>query len=313
MDLSILWLVLAFYTREHSASSFARVLRVSTEEYANNILTTYDNKTNYVDCAKVCKTDCVSFTFDPQTKECKTFAKMFCQNDTASKSTKAMMFAKMDRELHSNPADCSEVNPAVYCSGIYRVTPTPGVSFDVYCEMDTANGPWTVIQNRRDGEEEFYRPWADYKQGFGDLRGNFWLGNDAIHHLTSTESILRIELVTWLGDAAYAQYSTFRVENETESYRLIISGFSGNVTQDNMAIHNGMSFSTFDRDNDRYSQSCAMGSKGGWWYNSCYDANLNGAEYMSGDGNVKSLVWDNFYPDIAYPHMMTTRMLLKYL
>ncbi|XP_021379384.1 angiopoietin-related protein 7-like [Mizuhopecten yessoensis] len=280
-------------------------------EYANNVLTTYNNNTNYVDCAKVCKTDCVSFAYDPETKECKTFTKMFCRNYTATKSPNILMFAKMDRELKNSPADCSEVNTDVYCSGIYRITPTPGVSFDVYCDMDTANGPWTVIQNRQNGDEEFYRPWADYKTGFGNLRGNFWLGNDAIHHLTSTDSILRIELVTWLGDAAYAQYSTFRVENETEKYRLTISGFSGDVKQNNMATHNGMSFSTYDRDNDLGSRHCAEKYKGGWWYNNCYDANLNGAVYMPGEGNLKSLVWDNFYPDIAYPHMMTTRMLVK--
>ncbi|XP_033726183.1 angiopoietin-related protein 7-like [Pecten maximus] len=204
------------------------------------------------------------------------------------------------------------MDPDVFCSGVYRITPSPGVSFDVYCDMETANGPWTVIQNRQNGEEEFFRPWNDYKNGFGNLLGNFWLGNDAIHYITLKPSVLRIELVSWLGDARHAQYSTFKVENEADNYRLTVSGFSGDVRYDGMNIHNGMAFSTYDRDNDvGRTKNCASVNQGGWWYKSCYDANLNGGVYVNGRDNFKSLVWDNFYPDVKYPHMMTTRMLVK--
>lgn len=39
---------------------------------------------------------------------------------------------------------------------------------------------------------------------------------------------------------------------------------------------NGVSFSTMDRDNDRYGGNCAAYHKGGWWFNNCVDAFLNG-------------------------------------
>ncbi|XP_033724946.1 angiopoietin-related protein 7-like [Pecten maximus] len=178
--------------------------------------------------------------------------------------------------------------------------------------MDTPDGPWTVIQNRQDGQVDFYRSWEDYKNGFGNIKGNFWLGNEAIHRLALTASVLRIELVSWLGDARYAQYSTFRVENETANYRLTVSGFSGNVTENSMAPHNGMSFSTFDRDNDESGvHQCATLCKGGWWYNSCYGTNLNGAEYKNDADNVKQLVWKFFYPSRKYAGMRKTKMLVK--
>ena len=33
-----------------------------------------------------------------------------------------------------------------------------------------------VIQNRIDGQTDFYRGWSEYEVGFGDLMKEFWLG-----------------------------------------------------------------------------------------------------------------------------------------
>lgn len=55
---------------------------------------------------------------------------------------------------------------------------------------------------------------------------------------------------------------------------------------------NGMLFSTLDRDNDRYSGHCATKYSGGWWFNNCHDAYLNGP-WAPGNWH------DPWYPIIA--------------
>jgi hypothetical protein len=44
--------------------------------------------------------------------------------------------------------------------------------------------------------------------------------------------------------------------------------------------HNNMPFSTYDSDNDlRFYDNCAQLFKSGWWFNACFQSNLNGIYY----------------------------------
>ena len=155
-----------------------------------------------------------------------------------------------------------------------------------YCDMKTGLGGWTVIQRRQDGSVRFYdKKWAAYKAGFGSLTGEFWWGLEKIHLMTSSGAHeLRIDMVRRNGKRIAATYSSFRVDNEKKKYKLHISGFKGYGASDRLAYHNGMYFSTFDRDNDKYVYNCARSCKGAWWYNACHTSNLNG-KYKTGQMN----------------------------
>ena len=101
-------------------------------------------------------------------------------------------------------------------------------SFQVYCDMQTDGGGWTVFQRRQDGSVDFYRGWNDYKSGFGQLTAEFWLGNDKIHRLTAARpSSLRVELEDWNGVRVYAKYGTFNISDEQAKYRLKVGSYSG--------------------------------------------------------------------------------------
>ena len=44
------------------------------------------------------------------------------------------------------------------------------------CQFDSEKG-WTVIQKRVDGSVDFTRNYDNYTHGFGDLDGEYWIGN----------------------------------------------------------------------------------------------------------------------------------------
>ena len=81
------------------------------------------------------------------------------------------------------------------------------------------------------------------------------------------------------------------------------------TTGNSMVYHNGDRFSTFDADNDESLYGhCALNYKGGWWYNGCHAANLNG-EYGSenyGAGIVWG-TWKSFYYSLPATRMMIER------
>ena len=195
--------------------------------------------------------------------------------------------------------DCHDaLNNSYTQSGVYTIQPDSLPPFDVYCDMDTDGGGWTVFQRRQDGSVDFYRNWVNYTNGFGNLSNEFWLGLEYIHRLTNGHnSQLRVDLEDWSGNKRYAQYSTFQLRGASTNYRLEVSGYAGNAGN-SLAHHNNRPFSTYDRDNDAHAINCAMTFDGAWWYGNCHDSNLNG-KYFRGrySSYANGVVWQTFKGD----------------
>jgi len=52
-----------------------------------------------------------------------------------------------------------------------------------------------VFQRRQDGSEDFYRFWSDYEAGFGNLEGEFWLGQPNLSKLCAAVIIIIVIII----------------------------------------------------------------------------------------------------------------------
>jgi len=76
-----------------------------------------------------------------------------------------------------------------------------------------------------------------------------------------------------------SEYWSFTIGDEAnDDYRIAVDGYSGDagdglrstVWYPPLTFHDGMSFTTFDQDNDHNGSNCASLHSGGWWFNSCH-------------------------------------------
>ncbi|NP_001315274.1 microfibril-associated glycoprotein 4 isoform X1 [Danio rerio] len=200
-----------------------------------------------------------------------------------------LLSAALASDCTSMPFDCSDIyKSGETLSGVYTIYPAGETPVWVYCQMlsdgkDEENGGWTVIQRRMDGSVNFYRPWRDYKRGFGNVEGEYWLGLENLYQLTRHKKfMLRVDLEDFEGRRGFAQYSSFSVGCECEGYKLQVSGFTDGGAGDSLSGHNGVKFSTFDKDQDTYDKNCAKEFLGAFWYGSCHTTNPN-AVYLWGE------------------------------
>ncbi|CAL4093287.1 unnamed protein product, partial [Meganyctiphanes norvegica] len=176
------------------------------------------------------------------------------------------------------PRSCLELMHRGYnSSGVYKIAPCdqrPCDEVEVYCDMETDGGGWTVFQNRgKNITMEFNRNFKDYAHGFGDAITDFWLGNDYIHCLTSqTYTQLMVIMEDWCGKILKESYACFFVADWSSRYELRLKNVTLDSRTDSLMPHSNARFSTYDKDT---ANRRAQQLKGGWWHSAPY-SNLNG-------------------------------------
>ncbi|MED6272830.1 hypothetical protein CHARACLAT_000770 [Characodon lateralis] len=191
------------------------------------------------------------------------------------------------------PLDCSDIfrqNPQ-QPSGVYTIYPIGATSaVQVFCDMSSFGGRWTVFQRRMDGSVNFYRPWSYYKTGFGNAAGEYWLGLTNLYNLSwRKKSELLVVMEDFAGSKVYARYFWFSVGPESLGYPLRVSGFTDGGAGDSLSHHNGQKFSTFDKDQDSHSVNCARLFMGAFWYNNCHHTNPNGVYRWGADNTINAV------------------------
>uniref|UniRef100_A0A1B0ANK2 Fibrinogen C-terminal domain-containing protein n=1 Tax=Glossina palpalis gambiensis TaxID=67801 RepID=A0A1B0ANK2_9MUSC len=198
----------------------------------------------------------------------------------------------IDYDLY--PSNCVEYDKRYCDNNLCHIKHPKGIrqSLLVSCFNHTIHGDgWLVIQKRMDGSVDFYRNWAEYKTGFGNISGEFWIGLDHLHALTTLHD--RQELLIILEDfenvTKHVKYDSFVVGNEEEKYILKNVGENTGDAGVAFARHQGYQFTTIDNDNDIDDDNCARTRMGGWWYLNCFWCNLNGKYYSTGHGPNEAL------------------------
>jgi len=179
------------------------------------------------------------------------------------RSVSEELYEITDQLLTANGTDRCPIGSE---SGIYRVK-VPGLrNFEAACNEEG----WMTIQRRIDGSENFTRDWESYKNGFGDVRKEFFIGLEKLYLMTDQRPC---ELVIKLGDpngtTKYAYYDGFKIGNEEALYKIINLAFRSGTAGDSMFWNKNKKFSTFDRDNDLIPRDCAKTHSGSWWFAEC--------------------------------------------
>ncbi|XP_050704046.1 fibrinogen C domain-containing protein 1-like isoform X1 [Eriocheir sinensis] len=202
------------------------------------------------------------------------------------------------RHYDNRPRHCKDLlDGGDSGKGLRHVYPFPGQPqrrAAVYCDQTTDGGGWTVFQRRTNltVREDFNRTWRECDLGFGHLEGEFWLGLDLLHGLTSTAlQELRIDMADWDDGKRYAKYGFFYVGPPSTKYRLTVDRYSGDAG-DSLARSSGRSFTTHDADNDSWAtRNCAEAYGGPWWYRDCSNARLNGLPHYGHHEGYTGILW----------------------
>ena len=213
--------------------------------------------------------------------------------------------------------DCLDLlNNGFKKDGVYYIG-FSGSPRKVFCDMTTEGGGWIVMQKRLDGSVDFYRNWDNYANGFGNVYGEYWLGNEFVHQYTNAHPTEMIgEATDFDGVRVATKLKNFKVSDSSSKYTLqyttciVLSGDGKLCTEDWQRARN-RKFGTFDMDNDNVDYNCVVRHGGAWWLDGCFRVNFNGiySSVPTVEKMASGIHWYNFQG--WYVSLKETKMLIK--
>ncbi|XP_035882104.1 angiopoietin-related protein 3 isoform X2 [Phyllostomus discolor] len=216
-----------------------------------------------------------------------TSLKTFVQQQDSSIKDLLQTVEEQYRQLNQQHSQIKEIENQLRRSGIQESIEnslsskpraprtTPSLHLNETKNVEHDGNSWTLIQHRIDGSQNFNETWKNYRYGFGQLDGEFWLGLEKIYSIVKQSNyILRIELEDWKDTKHYIEYS-FHLGNHETNYKLRLIEIKGNVP--NILPENkDLVFSTWDHKAQGHVLCPESYSGGWWWHDVCEENNLNG-------------------------------------
>uniref|UniRef100_A0A182NJN5 Fibrinogen C-terminal domain-containing protein n=1 Tax=Anopheles dirus TaxID=7168 RepID=A0A182NJN5_9DIPT len=217
-------------------------------------------------------------------------------------SSRELKVARLEHVLREDSLDVQVylTNPGDLVNGSFYVKTSRAVN-------RAYGDDWIIFQQRYDGTVDFYRNWTEYRDGFGDLGGEFWLGLEKLHRIMASGATyeLLIELEDFEGVRAYEHYDEFAISAESEDYELKKLGKASGTAGDSMVLHRGRKFSTFDHSTN----DCPTFYHGAWWFLQCYDAHLNGKYLIGKQTQRGGNIWHTFRG--SFESLQATKMMIR--
>lgn len=200
------------------------------------------------------------------------------ETSTAELNMKGTEVASLRSDLNLRDTQISEFKDKIEkCSAVsclpfgnsthLHLIKIPGLApFVAPCDSQIAGPGWMVMQRRIDN---FNRTWQDYKHGFGNVSGEFWLGLERVHKLTTSRRYeLYVQLINMTDHVSYSRFDKFEIGSEEEQFKIKSLGkCTGTGKYTSLIPHEGMKFTTLDRDNDEDNKlNIAVTSTGAWWH-----------------------------------------------
>ncbi|XP_054083046.1 angiopoietin-related protein 7 isoform X2 [Zeugodacus cucurbitae] len=176
---------------------------------------------------------------------------------------------ELNKEINVTPRSCAEILPNLSAgnSGIYNITPLNMSPFEVFCLTDPKGGcGWTLVWRRNEINDDFNRTWAEYRNGFGELTDNFFIGLDKLYALTIAEpQQLRMGIKYGSNNWELDIFDEFVVGNVCTQYELVITN-PQNKRRIFKRLNKRAHFFTKDLSSSSKNEECAKAMGMGWWY-----------------------------------------------